>query len=94
MYHSLIEEKIVEQIGEMLEVDSAEIHLEQTLEELEIDSILFIRLVVMCETSFQIQFEDEMLLMTKFNAIGDFVAYIQRLCSSNEGDTAQNKNDI
>lgn len=73
-------EKIMEQVASVLEIDPAAIGLEQTLQELEIDSILFIRIVVQCETALEIQFEDEMLLMSKFDTIGMFVDYVQSRC--------------
>lgn len=73
-------ENIMEQVASVLEIDPAAIGLEQTLQELEIDSILFIRIVVQCETALEIQFEDEMLLMSKFDTIGMFVDYVQSRC--------------
>lgn len=73
-----LKNELIKQIADILELDAEKIHPEQTLEELEVDSIIFIRLVVMCETSFGLQFEDEMLLLSKFETIGDFMAYVQR----------------
>ena len=75
-------EKIMEQVASVLEIDPAAIGLEQTLQELEIDSILFIRIVVQCETALEIHFEDEMLLMSKFDTIGMLVDYVQSRCEN------------
>ncbi len=77
-------EKIMEQVASVLEIDPAAIGLEQTLQELEIDSILFIRIVVQCETALEIQFEDEMLLMSKFDTIGMLVDYVQSRCEQEQ----------
>ena len=75
-----IHDNIMDQIASVLEIDPAAIGLEQTFEELEIDSILFIRIVVQCETALEIQFEDEMLLMSKFDTIGMLADYVQSRC--------------
>jgi len=62
---------------DILELESGTVKTEQTFDELEIDSILFIRLVVQCETEFNLQFEDEMLLITKFPDVNTYVNYVQ-----------------
>ena len=67
-----------EHIADILVLEPDAIRPERTMEELEVDSISFIRLVVLCETTYGLQFEDEMLLLSKFETIGDFMAYIQR----------------
>ena len=74
---------------DILELDPDTVRMEQTFEDLEIDSILFIRLVVQCETEFNLQFEDEMLLITKFPDVGTYVEYIQ----SRYGIAADNAHD-
>ena len=71
------EKRILGVFEDILELDPGTVTMEQTFEEREIDSILFIRLVVQCETEFNIQFEDEMLLITKFPSVGTFVEYVQ-----------------
>lgn len=68
-----MENEILRIVADILERSPEELHLDQTFEELEIDSILFIRMVVQCETTLSIQFEDEMLLMSRFPVLGDFV---------------------
>ena len=72
-----IGKKIINVFEDILELEPGTIKLEDTFEDREIDSILFIRLVVQCETEFDIQFEDEMLLITKFPIVGTFVEYVQ-----------------
>ena len=79
-----IYEKIMEQVASILEIVPAAVRSEQTLEDLEIDSILFIRIVVQCETVFEIEFEDEMLLMSKFDTIGMLVEYVQSRCEQTQ----------
>lgn len=74
---SNIEQEIIKVFADILEVNIEAIQLSSTFDELEIDSILFIRLVVQCETEFQLQFEDEMLLMSKFPEVLTFVKYVQ-----------------
>ena len=72
-----IEKKVISVFEDILELEPGTVKMEETFEEREIDSILFIRLVVQCETEFNIQFEDEMLLITKFPNVGTFVDYVQ-----------------
>lgn len=70
--------EILRIVADILERSPEELHLDQTFEELEIDSILFIRMVVQCETTLSIQFEDEMLLMSRFPVLGDFIHYVEQ----------------
>lgn len=79
-----IDQKICEIIGECLEKEIGEADLESTLNDLEIDSIQFIRLVVQCETVFEMQFEDEMLLITRFANLNEFVQYVASRIEQNE----------
>ena len=73
-----MENEILRIVADILERSPEELHLDQTFEELEIYSILFIRMVVQCETTLSIQFEDEMLLMSRFPVLGDFVHYVEQ----------------
>jgi len=50
--------------------------LEKTLEDIGMDSIIFIKTVVLCETSLNITFEDEMLVISKFENLDQFVNYV------------------
>ncbi len=81
-----IEQEIIKVFADILEVNVEVIQLSSTFDDLEIDSILFIRLVVQCETKYNIQFEDEMLLMSKFSDVLSFVKYIQERCYAKYGD--------
>lgn len=43
----------------------------------EVDSITFIKIVVALETEFNFEFDDEMLLITKFPTVKSIVEYIE-----------------
>lgn len=73
-----IEKELIGIIEEILNKENNYVTLNHTFAELEIDSILFIRLVVQCETKLGIQFEDEMLLISKFTEVHSFAGYIQK----------------
>ena len=66
-------------MADVLEVETDTIRMEQTLDELEVDSIVFIRLVVQCETVLSMQFEDEMLLISRFPTVQVFVDYVNQM---------------
>jgi len=72
-----IQKRVVGMFEEILEVEPGSVKAEQTFEELEIDSVLFIRVVVQCETEFDIQFEDEMLFAAKFPDVKSYISYIE-----------------
>ena len=80
-----IEKSIINIFSEILEIPADTVSSEQTFEELGIDSIFFIRLVVMCETQLNIQFEDKMLLLSNFPDVRTFVDYVcQRVETSHD----------
>lgn len=65
--------KIIEDIlGKKIELAD----LEKKMEDIGIDSVIFIKTVVQCETSFNFTFEDDRLLVTEFKNLNDFVNYI------------------
>lgn len=49
---------------------------ETTLYDLKVNSIIFIKIIVDLETKFNIEFEDEKLLMSEFPTVKDFIDYI------------------
>ncbi len=87
-----LSEQILQMMKELLETDVDNINAEQTFEELGIDSIIFIRMVVQCETQFGIQFEDEMLVMQKFPDAAAFINYVQARYDIAQNPPAQNEN--
>lgn len=80
-----IVKNVIEMFKEILDAQEQNIKISDTFEELEIDSILFIRLVVLSETKFEIEFEDEMLLMQKFPNVEVFANYIQKRYNEKHG---------
>lgn len=71
----MLKNEIIQIVESLLEINT--VSTDKTLAELEIDSIIFIRLVVECEQRFHIVFEDEMLLITKFPDLKSFIEYVQ-----------------
>ena len=71
----MIQNEICKIVENLLEIDS--VSTDKTLEELEVDSIIFIRLVMEYEQGFHIEFEDEMLLISKFPDLKSFIEYVQ-----------------
>ena len=53
-----MENEILRIVADILERSPEELHLDQTFEDLEIASILCIRMVVQCETTLSIQFDE------------------------------------
>jgi len=72
-FHKIIFSIISDVSGVPLEQLSESI----SLEELEINSIVFIQLVIRCENEFDIEFEDNQLLLTNFPTINELVEYIR-----------------
>jgi len=48
----------------------------KTFQALNINSVVFVQLVVMCEQEFNMEFEDDMLLISKYPTIESFLNYI------------------
>ena len=71
----MIQNELCKILENLLEIDS--VSTDKTLEELKVNSIIFIRLVVECEQRFHIEFEDEMLLMSEFPNLKSFIEYVQ-----------------
>ncbi len=57
----------------------AEITADTKLDELNISSILFVKVIVVLESEFDIEFEDDYLISTYFKTVEDIVAYVERL---------------
>ena len=67
---------IIRDVLENKEIDDKKIK-EQQLINLGLNSISFIKMVVKIESEFDIQYDDEMLLIDKLNTLGDLSKYIQ-----------------
>lgn len=73
----MIKERLNKIIGELFEVRPETIKGDYSLQEMGVDSLIFIRLVVMLENEFSIEFDDEALLIERFEKINDLQQYIQ-----------------
>lgn len=51
--------------------------LDNTFKELEIESISFITIIVEIEDHFAIEVDDENMLISKYQTVGDFVKYVE-----------------
>ncbi len=72
-----IAERICKMTEELLSVEK--VNPSNTLAEMGFDSILFIRLVVLIETTFSVHFEDEKLLLSQFHRLEDIIQYVEAL---------------
>lgn len=78
MNNTNIRDEIISILSEVTGAEPISITGDKMLEDLEIDSILFIQLVIKCETNFNIQFDDDMLLISNFSKIDEFIEYIEK----------------
>lgn len=69
-------EKIISYISELCDERKDLIRLDNTFDELEITSILFIRLLIYVENEFNIVIEDERLIASDYKDIEEFIQYI------------------
>ena len=73
-----METKILDVINKVL--DEKDIHFilhEMNAEFLNIDSITFIKIIVALEEAFDFEFDDEMLLISKFPTIESMIEYVK-----------------
>ena len=73
------EKYILKTISEALERSITQSDLNKRMEDLEINSIFFVKIVIKCEQKFNFEFEDEMLVMNRFENLGDFVNYVKKM---------------
>ena len=66
--------KLIFEIGEL----SNNIGLDTAFDEIELDSIEFITIIVEVETNYEIEFDDENMLISNYQSIGDFVEYVKK----------------
>lgn len=55
------------------------IGLDTTFQEIELESITFINIVVEIEDHFEIEFDDENMLISKYQTVGDLVNYVESI---------------
>ena len=66
--------KLIFEIGEL----SDNIGLDTDFVDIELDSIEFITIIVEVETNYEIEFDDENMLINNHRSIGDFVEYVKK----------------
>ena len=66
--------KLITEIGEL----SDNIDLDTTFDKIELDSIGFVTIIVEIETNNEIEFDDENMLITNYQSIGEFVEYVKK----------------
>ena len=71
-----IETKIIEMVKSKIDA-SINITPEMKLHEMEIDSLIYIEIVVEIEAEFKFQFEDEKLSYEEFNTLRDIIEYVE-----------------
>jgi acyl carrier protein len=76
-----IKEKVVEILKEVVNrtIPDNWLELGGQLQELSIDSLEYIKIVVRFENTFDVEFDDEALDLTKFSNVDDICAYITKL---------------
>jgi len=75
---SNIQKQALEVISSNLDTKvSSEVTIDLTFSSIGLDSITFIKIIVALESVFDFEFDDEMLLITKFPTIGTMIDYVQ-----------------
>ncbi len=74
---SVLKRQIEDIISDLLGYRGQE-GLSQTFSKLDLSSIQFVLLVIECENRFNINFEDEQLLLSKYLTIDDFCEYVAK----------------
>lgn len=73
-----ISERVASIIQDTLQVSRSEFAQTENLIELGMTSLSFVKLIVVLETEFNIEFDDDDFLMDKFEFLDDFVSYVQK----------------
>lgn len=63
-------------LDEIDKADIDEISLNQELKDIGIDSLTFVKAIVALECKYDFEFDDEMLMVSKFPTLGALVEYI------------------
>jgi len=69
-----VAEDILKVIKEIIKND--DIYLDQNIKEVGFDSLTFVKFVVQIEELYDIEFDDDMLMMDKFLTIASIVEYV------------------
>jgi acyl carrier protein len=68
-----IQNDVVNTIKDLVNV---QISIDTNLQDINMDSITFIKMIVNLETTFNFEFDDEMLLITKFPTVKTIIEYV------------------
>lgn len=77
---------IIRLIKENIKIDGFDEALEKGgyLADIDIDSIIFIQMIVQIESKFDIEIDTEHLIMENYETIYDFIDYIEKLVKEKE----------
>lgn len=78
-----VTEKLIEIIKEILEFEGEIKENANLVEELEIDSVVILQLIANIEMKFDITFDDEDLMVDKFETVASLAQYIEELILQN-----------
>ena len=71
--------KIIDIIADLLELPQDKIKTNMSFASLQIDSILFIKLIVRCESELNIEYDDDMLIVEQYNNIQEFINLTEKI---------------
>jgi len=71
----MIQETALNIIKEISQIN--EVNIDMAFEALDLNSISFITMIVQMESAFEFEFDDEMLLITKFPTVRSIVEYLE-----------------
>lgn len=74
----IVEKKVIEIVNEYINVENHEdVSINTDFEEMNINSVDFIKIIVRVETEFDFEFYDDDLTMGRFNNMNDLICYIK-----------------
>ena len=74
-----IEKRILNLMEEILDLESNTVLVNQTFDDLGLDSVQFVRLAIQCELEYNIKIDETMLENSEYPNIDFFIEYIYRL---------------
>jgi len=77
-------QRAIEIFSETSGIPAEKIDLDQPLEQLEIQSIAYVNIIIQFEAEYDIEFEPDAFIATKFISLKDFFLYIENLCISRQ----------
>ncbi len=80
-----ITEVVLNFLSESANIPLEQVTFDRSFEDYEIDSIMFVRLIIKMESIFHMNFADDRLTMDSFSGIPEFIEYIRVLVKAGEG---------